>query len=89
MMLTVPLSKLARLQYVRKGLSSSVFACHPLLPFAASRINWAISSGCETGDAWLELSDNTSYQRSARREIINNKGHTFKLLINLSADNDD
>jgi hypothetical protein len=28
-----------------------------VLPLAASRINWAISSGWDTGDAWLELSE--------------------------------
>src|SRR5215217_4915499 len=28
-----------------------------VLPFVAFRINSAISSGCDTSDAWLELSD--------------------------------
>ena len=28
-----------------------------VLHFDAFRINWAISSGCVTSDAWLELSD--------------------------------
>ena len=31
--------------------------CYPLLPFAASRINWAISFGCDTYDAWLAGSE--------------------------------
>src|SRR5918995_4852125 len=31
--------------------------CYPVLPFVAFKMNWAISSGCETSDAWLELSE--------------------------------
>src|ERR671919_484879 len=30
---------------------------YPVLPFVAFRINSAISSGCVTSDAWLELRD--------------------------------
>ncbi|HEX9320373.1 MAG TPA: hypothetical protein VF884_15680 [Nitrososphaeraceae archaeon] len=35
-------------------LTSQVIWC---IPFVAFRINSAISSGCDTSDAWLELSD--------------------------------
>ena len=44
---------------------------HPIkylvLPFVAFKINSAISSGCDTSDAWLELIDTiVAFIRSAK-----------------------
>ena len=39
-----------------------------LLPLVAFRINWAISFGCDTYDAWEELSDRVvAFIRCAKR----------------------
>jgi hypothetical protein len=49
-----------------------------------------LSSGRKTGDACLELSDNTfPTTREVQDEKLNNECHTFKFLINQSGDKDD
>jgi hypothetical protein len=41
-----------------------------VLPLAASRINWAISSGWDTGDAWLELAISIVVKNSKSTKLI-------------------